>query len=445
MTATASGWLRSSSRHFTFSSRSVEPETGLVRLGYRLDGIELEEQIRLPGQITGLSDRRLQALERALDLLHWVAGVSYWKAGCPSNIEFEHHQPDRWQAQWLTRLYRQGLAEFAYCNGLDPDLWPEFRGGAGASVQASMTGLARRTLVPMGGGKDSLVAWSRLQSAGDTCDTIQIGQSALIARVGEALEGHHWVIERRLDPGLVELNQRGGWNGHVPVTAINAAILVVVALILDYDRVAFANERSADEASLTDPRGREVNHQFSKSFEFELMFDEWVRRYIEPGLRVFSMLRRDRELAICREFARLEPFHAMFSSCNRNFHLDGPKTQRWCGHCPKCHFVYLALAPFMKPAAMVGIFGQDLLADPDQADGFRALMALDGNKPFECVGEADEARAALIALASQPEWGSHAVVQALVPDLVDVRTLDLELLCQPTGPHRIPKEFVDAA
>jgi hypothetical protein len=440
-------WQPDRSARFRFVDRALEPGTGRVLLRYDLDGIELVEQLVLPLDGMWLDETlRVDAAERALDLLHWVAGISYWKAGCPRRIEFGGRAPDPWQAAWLTRLYREGLAEFAYRNALDRSAWPEFR-GSGDEIAAAPPHpeLARRTLVPMGGGKDSLVAWSRLRRLGDAPDSVQIGNSELIRRLGDQLPGRHRLIDRQLDPALVALNRRGAWNGHVPVTAVNAAILTLAAVVLDYDRVVFANERSADEASLVDAAGREVNHQFSKSFAFEQMLDDWIQRYIAPDLRVFSLLRRDRELAICREFALLSEFHGLFSSCNRNFHLEGPRTQRWCGRCPKCHFVFLALAPFMAPDELTAIFGSDLLADPAQHEGFEALLALEGGKPFECVGEADEARAAVQALARHPDWCDHPVVRALEERLSRIRVPDLDRLCQPTGPHRIPLEWQHAA
>jgi UDP-N-acetyl-alpha-D-muramoyl-L-alanyl-L-glutamate epimerase len=440
-------WQRSGAHRFGFVGRDLDPSSGRIRLVYQLDGIELEEIISLPAAPHPLSAARAAALEPAMDLLHWVAGISYWKAACSDEVSFSGTRPDAWQSAWLNTLYRQGLAEFAYRNGLDQRQWQPFPvSDELPSVQdGPQVGLARRSLVPMGGGKDSLVAWARLTRLGENPDTVQIGGSALIARLGDSLPGQHWQIGRRLDPGLAELNAAGAWNGHVPVTAINSAILAVAALWLDYERVVFANERSADEASLLDSAGEAVNHQFSKSFEFELMFDDWVRRYVARDLKVFSLLRRDRELAICREFAALDAFHAKFSSCNRNFHLDGPRTERWCGACPKCHFVYLALAPFMQPDRLKHIFGRDLLAESAAIEGFAGLLGLDGAKPFECVGEAQEARAAALALAADSEWSKRVVVQALAARLAGLPVPSLEELCRPLGPSLIPTEWRDAA
>ncbi len=307
-------WRPESAQDFEFVDRSLDLASGRVELIYRLGDFELVERLELPGAPFNAVAARLDAVEAALDLVHWTAGVSYWKAACPKQVRFGAHQPDAWQSAWLERLYRQGLAEFAFENDLDTDQFPAFPFGESSPARPCQSKLQRRTLVPMGGGKDSLVAWERLRRLGESPDSIQVGSAPLIQALGAELPGQHWVVRRTLDPRLGELNRAGALNGHVPVTAINSAILLLMALLMDYDRVVFANERSASEASRLDQRGRAVNHQFSKSFEFEAMFGDWVSRYVHASLEVFSLLRRDREVAICREFAAHEQWHQQFSS-----------------------------------------------------------------------------------------------------------------------------------
>lgn len=437
-------WRREKSAEFAYQGVDWIPGQGRLDLNYCLDGILLTESFVFP-----VSDRRDPSLEPALDaafqLLHWVAGISYWKAGCPQRVLFEGRQPDRWQAEWLNRLFQEGLAEFAFRQALDVSRFAVFEGQGARPQPVSSVGLDERLLVPMGGGKDSLVAWDRLNRRGMVAGTVQVGQSPLIAEVARRTGAQHWRIRRQVAPELAALNAQGAFNGHVPITAINAAALVVLALLLGYGGIAFANERSADEPTLKGGDGRPVNHQFSKSFRFERMLDAWVRHYIAANLTVFSMLRRDRELGVCQAFAELDHYHDVFSSCNRNFHLDGPRTRRWCGQCPKCHFVFLALAPFLSPERLTAIFGRDLLDDPAELDGFASLLALDGEKPFECVGEANEARAAIQALSASEPWRGHAVVQALYPRLQALSVPSLADLCQPGGPHLIPEALLDEA
>jgi len=428
-----------------FTSREFDPDSGELRLRWRLFSrgrhLALEECFGF-GRAIGRVPPEHPSFQAALDLLHWIAGVSYWKVVCRGNIRMAAGRPDAFQADALTRIYRHGLAELAWCNRLKGRYWPRFGGAEPtACPQAPDLGLKPRALVPMGGGKDSLVALERVRARGIAAETVQVGAAPLIGRVAERAGTRHHVIRRKLAPQLAALNADGAINGHVPITAINAAALVVAALLWDFDAVVFANERSADTPTLTTADGRPVNHQFAKSYEFEQLLGQWVERYIATDLTVFSLLRRDRELGICREFAALISYHDVFSSCNRNFHLQGPRTTRWCGECPKCQFVFLAMAPFMDAARLQAIFGRDLLAEHHQSDAFAALLELDGPRPFECVGEAEEARAALGALSVDPDWRDHVVVRELVRRLSPILPPNLETMLRPGGPDRIPKRF----
>jgi len=246
-------------------------------------------------------------------------------------------------------------------------------------------------------------------------------------------------LGRELAPGLGDMNRAGAWNGHVPVTAINSAILVCAALLYGYRYVVFANERSADEATLKTADGREVNHQYSKSSAFEGRFRAILQCMVGEGIEYFSILRPYSELGILQHFSRLKEFHAVFSSCNRNFHLDGPRVRgRWCGDCPKCRFAALGLALFLSPEEVVAIQGRDLLNEPRQEKGFRELCGLGLDKPFECVGEASESRAALVALGRSLQWRDHVVVRALQPELERLDLPPLERLLEPLPRHFIP-------
>ncbi|MBL38234.1 MAG: hypothetical protein CMP07_07475 [Xanthomonadales bacterium] len=428
-----------------FTGREFDPDSGELRLRWRLFGngqdMLLEERFGF-GRATPHVSPDHPSFQAALDLLHWIAGVSYWKVACRGDVLFPAGVPDAFQADALAQIYRHGLAEMAWVNRLQGRYWPDFDAGDRcASADAPTLGLGGRALVPMGGGKDSLVALERVRARGIETETVQVGSAPLIGRVAERAGTRHRVIRRQLAPELASLNAAGALNGHVPITAINAATLVIAALIWNFDAVVFANERSADAPTLTTPDGRPVNHQFAKSHAFEQLLGDWIARYIADDLAVFSLLRRDSELAICREFAELTAYHDVFSSCNRNFHLDGPRTARWCGQCPKCRFVFLGLAPFMDVQRLEAIFGRDLLAEPGQADAFAELLELAGPRPFECVGEAGEARAALGALAADPRWCDHAVVRELMQRVRGIRLPDLASIVRPAGPDCIPGRF----
>ena len=307
-----------------------------------------------------------------------------------------------------------------------------------------MLGLRPHALVAIGGGKDSLVTIEALRKAGVAQTVTWIGSSPLIKSCAERTGLPTYNITRQLAPELFELNKRGALNGHIPVTAVNSAILVVAALLNDADQVVFSNERSASYGSLIPGTG-EVNHQWSKGWTFEREFAAEVKRIVAADLEYYSLLRPLSELAVARQFARNDHYDAHFSSCNRNFHILGERpAQRWCGVCPKCHFVFLALAPFMPKPRLLNIFGRNLLDDLEQAPGFDALLEYRDHKPFECVGEGSESRAAMAALAASASWREDALVARFVREIrpqLDEGELALAPLLPPQGPHGVPADL----
>jgi hypothetical protein len=412
---------------------------GVADLVYAFDqGEEMVERIRFPDAPAVPAQRR-QAFDAALKLLHLVAGVSYYKAGVPPRIEAG--PLDEETADLLDALYLHGLAEFAYRNGLDLRGRIAFPRGGATPPAAPVLDLPQRTLVPIGGGKDSLVAVEAIKSIGGEATAVWVGNSPLIAACAERTGLPMLNIQRELSPVLFELNRVGAWNGHIPVTAVNSAILALAAILYGYDSIAFANERSASAATL-EYEGQQVNHQWSKGFAFEALLSDWLHTHVAADLDYCSLLRPFSELAITRAFARLTPYFDAFSSCNRNFRILGPKpADRWCGQCPKCHFVFLALAPFLPKPRLLSIFGRNLLDEESQAAGFDALLEYQDHKPFECVGEGAEARAAMTALSRRSEWQEDALVarftREILPQL-DPSTLALEPWLKPSAEHRVP-------
>lgn len=435
-------------RSFRFVRRDYAD--GVASLVYAFDdGPELIERIVFPDAPV-LAPERAEAFEAALDLLHLVAGVSYYKAGVPAEIRIDSTVLDTRTAAFLDALYLHGLGEFAYHNKLDLRGRIRFPVGASANASASAIGLPRRTLVPIGGGKDSLVSVEMLKAAGDDATAVWVGNSPLIAACAERTGLPMLNIRRELSPVLFDYNKAGAYNGHIPVTAINSAILAVAAILYGYDAIAFSNERSASSATL-EYDGQPVNHQWSKSWEFERAFGELLQSRVAADLNYYSLLRPLSELAVAERFARNAHYDDVFSSCNRNFRILGPKpADRWCGQCPKCHFVFLALAPFMPKPRLLGIFGRNLLDDDSLAPAFDALMEYRDHKPFECVGEGSESRAAMAVLAKRAEWREDALVARFADEIapqLDPHELTLEALLVPSGEQRIPPRllpFVDA-
>ena len=430
---------------FRFVRCGFDADTGVAQLVYAFDdGPEMIETITVPGAPFALDAERSAAAERALRLLHLIAGVSYYKAAVPSQIRIDSYAIDPDTAALLELIYVNGLGEFAYRNGLNLHGKIQFPVAQQGDAAAPKLGLREHALVAIGGGKDSLVSIEALRTLGVEQTVTWIGGSQLIRACAERTGLPTLNLGRALAPQLFDYNREGAWNGHIPVTVLNSAIMVFAAVLLGVDQVVFSNERSASYGSVIEGTG-EVNHQWSKGWECERAFGEYVQRHVAADLHYYSLLRPLSELAVARQFAKTDRYDAHFSSCNRNFHILGERpASRWCGVCPKCHFVFLALAPFMPKPRLMGIFGRNLLDDPAQIPGFDALLEYQNHKPFECVGEGRESRAAMAALADRPEWREDALVDRFAHEIrpqLDAQELGIEPLLVIDDEHRIPAKL----
>ncbi len=402
---------------FRFLTREID-DRGRVTLRYALDhAIEFVEEFDLPVR-ERLSPAARDSVDGLLSLLHWVAGVSYFKTAAPPAVEFEMSSPPPATATLLNALYSEGLGEFAYKNKLSALPRPAFPVGPVIERRSVVEGRSHpRVLVPVGGGKDSAVALEVVRRSGCELALFSVGDAPPIVRTATVAELPHLICIRRLDPGLGALNDMGALNGHIPITAIVSCVAMLTAALNGFNSVAMANERSASNGNVAWD-GIDVNHQFSKSLCAERLLRSAAAE-AAPGLELFSVLRPASELTIARAFARMQPYHAAFTSCNAIFRLDPAlRGTSWCCDCPKCRFVFLVLAPFSEPAHLRDVFGRDLLDDEAQFDGFALLTATGGHKPFECVGEEEESLAAVRMLAKQPRWREHRVVRRLVAEVL---------------------------
>ena len=433
---------------FTYTGVDVDLEALTVTGRYRLSGpagaLDLAETVTLAGGETPLAPARAAALERVGRLIWLAAGVSYYKVAAPRTVGVPALTgPER---EWLEALYREGLGEFAYENGIDLSERPVFDEALGQAPEpVAGLGLPRRSLVAIGGGKDSCVSLAVLSGAGEEVVPFSIGGHRA-ARDCAAAAGLPLVGARRgLDPQLPGLNRAGALNGHVPVTAIVSLVAVAQAIVTGADEVVFSNERSSNVGSF-ERDGLPVNHQYSKGLAAERRLRAALAG-ATPDVTYYSLLRPLSELQIAAVFAGHPEFHAAFTSCNAAFRIEeGRRVDRWCGHCPKCRFVVLALAPFLRRADLAAIVGVDLLADlPDgqaQLAGYRELLGLAGFKPFECVGEIEESQAALALVAAGGQWADSALVAALVSELQATRGLpgeaEIAAVLTPSTEHELP-------
>ncbi|MBR7159343.1 MAG: hypothetical protein IKD08_06705 [Alphaproteobacteria bacterium] len=431
---------------FKYTSYAFDAEKGVLSLNYAVDdAYTFTERIIFPKPFRNLSEKEERALLRVFRALHIAAGVSYYKAFLCPKMEVMTEPLTHNEAVFFTDFYIKGLGEFSFRNDvvIKPDFKPEAN-----YVEPETLDLPQRILVPVGGGKDSSVVTEVLKNAGYKPVLFAVGQPKPIKECMEVAGLETLIVKREVSPLLLELNQANNtFNGHVPVTGILSFIMAAVSILYGFSAIVMANERSANVGNVRKD-DMTVNHQWSKSLEFETAFRNFVGQNLFLGLEYFSLLRGVSELAIAKKFAELKAYHPVFTSCNRAFKIDESKRiEHWCGVCDKCRFVFLALAPFMKKAEMVKIFGTNLLAEPSQERGYKELLGLAAYKPFECVGEIEESAAALSLLASEPEWQDDYIVQKLLPE-VEAKYGDCQNFIRDaftkSRKHNIPKEYLSA-
>jgi len=449
---------------FRYRSFEIDAERGALTCHYDLDGREFAERVTLaPGPRW-----HTEAARAAARLVFLLAGVSYYKTAAPPVIDFGETALTEAELAFLREFYLQGLGEFAYRNNLDltemrleaPRAQALTPGQAQTPAPAQLPGPApipaptapdrhRRALVPFGGGIDSIVTVEQIRPRADVALFVVSRPADRFDAIEQpaAVTGLPIVrAEREIDPQLLRSAELGFLNGHVPVTGILSAIAVLSAVLEDRDAVVMSNEWSASIPTL-EHAGRPVNHQFSKSEEFEASFREILSQNQAPLPEYFSWLRDRTELWVGQEFAALTRYHDSFRSCNKAFYTDPARRYtHWCGQCDKCCFIDLILAPFLPEQVLRRIFAVtgEPLGDPSLAARFRSLLGA-GAKPFECVGEVAECRAAVLLAGRREDRTSDLLPQELAAEVASwpdaPSEAEVTAMLRPVGRNFIPNEL----
>lgn len=342
-----------------------------------------------------------EALEKAFFGLFVMTGISYFKAKLPPKLIFKTQQITKEQKQFFEKIYTHGLGEFFFQNKINPKGKINFEALSEAKLESVSLPNLKDSIVPIGGGKDSLTTIALLQKSKQKIDTWTVNSDekfeTQIQKIHAISHGNHLKIQRKIDPKLLELNKKGGLNGHVPISSILAFLSVCTAILTGKKNILLSNENSANEAT-TEQFGMKINHQYSKTLEFETDFQDYVKKFISPEIDYFSFLRPLTELQIAEIFceAMLDKYFEDFSSCNRNFKIKEKKQKfTWCGECPKCAFVFTIFSPFVSKSKLIKLFGANLFEKESLTETFCELLGLRKQKPFECVGEVLEVRKAM--------------------------------------------------
>lgn len=341
-------------------------------------------------------------LEYLIGNIGLIELISYVKCTCSPNIYIDSLYVDSNGISFLKKLYYNGLGEFLYTNGININMDDLFN----IVCRCSESSLPKidyegsGNLICVGGGKDSCVSLEILKGEkNNSCFIINPKTPSFeCSKLAGYSDDNIICIERVLDKKIIELNKERYLNGHTPLSALIAFTSYLVCYISGKKNIILSNEASANEATV---HGTSINHQYSKTYEFECDFNEYMKNTLKLDINYFSLLRGLSEFNIARMFSKYTKYHGVFKSCNLGSKGD---TWKWCCDCPKCLFIYIILSPFIDKSNRIKIFGEDLFERDDLLDTFLEILGYSSNKPFECVGTYEEARYA-VYLASLKEDG----------------------------------------
>jgi UDP-N-acetyl-alpha-D-muramoyl-L-alanyl-L-glutamate epimerase len=477
---------------FIFDSYGFDPETRQILLTYILEGEEgqvvFNERILFHANTTldiqGIAGN--EVFDRLLCALHIIGGISYYKTCLPKTIEMRSASLSPSQAKFWNEVYENGLGEFFVKNKIDYRGLIQFPSND-QSHESPVTSHEKqsaqdsklktqdsRVLVPIGGGKDSLVTAELVKASGLRASLFRMGHHPLIETMANEVHLPLITVERHLDGQLFDLNAQGALNGHIPITAYLSFLTIIVARLTGHTAVAISSERSASEGNL-EHFGMQVNHQWSKSLEFERALQDYLTRFVGTDIRYFSALRPLSELHITKLLTEHPQYLELFTSCNTNWKIlknnsrvkaPGAHATRkaeggatwppaddkngntggftWCGKCPKCAFAFALMAAFAPKDELTKIFGKNLFADASLLPLYKELLGLEGHKPFECVGTPEETEAALQLAHERGDLDGTPVMDLYLKDVhpkrKDSKSL-VEGLMTPVADHAIPTEF----
>jgi hypothetical protein len=442
------GRATGSDERFRYEGYELDLEGGTLVCRYAAGNRTFVERIGFPASASADP----AAGEAAARLVYLMAGVSYYKTTAAPVVDLGPDPTSGTERNFLAAFYRHGMAEFAYRNGIDL-AGLTFEGAAGERLPAAGAAGSGSPLVPFGGGMDSIVTVECVKHSVPGAELFIVNRHGDRFAAIEAAARQTGLpvvrFERDIDPQVLRSAELGLLNGHVPVTGIISALAVMAGVLSGRDAVVMSNEASASAGNLV-VGGEEINHQYSKSLAFESDFRALLEVTFDAAPQYFSLLRPFSELWVARRFATLGAYHRRFHSCNRAFHIDPARRMAsWCGQCDKCCFIDLVLAPFMPEAELAAIFdGAEPLSDPALLPRFRTLVgASQDAKPFECVGDVDECRAAARAAAGRPDRARSPVLASLARELPAGAPGDdpLVSLLRPHGPHFIPPAYAPDA
>lgn len=322
--------------------------------------------------------------------------INYYKLSCPKEIIIEAAFIDQTQINFFKKLIFNGLSEYFYRNKIDLsyDEFVQFIIKSDKKFKFHIDDKFDGNLILIGGGKDSIVSLELLKEEQEKnlCFLLERNIYPKNAPSYNSIYQAGYtdddivIFDAEIDNLLLQLNKEGFLNGHIPFSSQLAFASYIMAYLNNKKYIIVSNEASSNEGNI---EGSNINHQYSKSIEFESDFRNYCEKYLSCHIEYFSLLRPLLEIQIAKIFAKYPKYYHIFRSCNLSSKNTGTN---WCCSCPKCLFIFIILSPYINLETLSSIFSTNLLEKPELLNTFIELLGYSSNKPFECVGTFDEVR-----------------------------------------------------
>ncbi len=442
--------LREKHKYFIYDSYKIFEDEESINIEYRFEIPDLKVfkptlKILKKSLIVNKIENNKEYINNIVFNIGLIELISYWKSVCAPNVIIKCGKINEEQINWFKKLYFNGLGELFFTNNIKTNI-NDFMNiicegeKDYSNIQVDNKGYNfKNYIIPIGGGKDSNVTLELLNKMEDNMALIINPKPVTLecARIAGIKNENIIEIKRTIDKELLDLNSKGYINGHTPFSSVLAFISFFVAFLTGRKYIALSNESSANESNV---KGEKINHQYSKSYEFEKDFEEYSKKYLKLPIKYFSFLRPLNELQIGMLFSRYEQYHKVFKSCN-----VGSKGEvwKWCCKCPKCLFAYTMLSTFLYKEKIVNIFGTDMFEDEEMKETFIELIGKGKTKPFECVGTYEEVNCAISKTINDLEKKNQPLPFLLkfYKDNYEVNDISQELLKRYNNENNLSKEL----